>query len=251
MSKLERLEELLRGKDGIVLGFSGGLDSTFLALYLKGLGKRFVAVTVDHGMLPDLEETKALASRLGIPHQVVRVEVLQDKTFMENTPERCYFCKKEIIGALRRFQAENGYEHVLDATNLSDLSDYMAGVIALQEEGIFMPLFEAEATKADIIEFSRAMGLEAKPPESCLATRIPAYTWIRKEAIERLGRVEQGIKGLGFSLVRARAHDSLLRLQFLEAEMARALEARERIYEITRGEGFEFAAIDLAAYAGD
>jgi uncharacterized protein len=248
VSKLARIAKALEGKDHFVLGFSGGLDSLFLACYLRRLGKDFCLVTVDHGMLPDPEAVKRSAEEVGVSHHVLPLPLLEDKTFIENTPERCYFCKKRIIETLREFQEREGYDYILDASNLSDLKDYISGVIALKEEAVLLPLMEAEVTKEEIREFSRELGIEVRPPESCLATRIPAYIWIRKEAVEKLRRIERKIRGLGFSLVRARTHESLLRLQFLEAEMERAVGKKEEILRIVREEGFEFATLDLASY---
>ena len=117
MKKLEALEHIIGSKDRFILAFSGGLDSAFLAAYLKRLGKEFIAVTVDHGMLPDLECIKEEAERLGIEHRVLEIDMLNDRAFSENTEERCYFCKKQIIGALKDYRDEMEYDYIVDATN--------------------------------------------------------------------------------------------------------------------------------------
>ncbi len=248
MKKLEALEQIIGDRDQFILAFSGGLDSTFLALYLKRLGKEFIAATVDNGMLPDLGCIEEEAERLGIRHRVLEIDLFNDRVFSENTEERCYFCKKQMISALNHLKDEMGYNHVIDASNRSDLVDYRAGVVALHEEGVLTPLFDAEIEKEDIIRYSQEFGLDTKAPQSCLATRVPSHVVIRKRTIERIRQVENGISKLGLSLVRARVHEKLLRIQVLESEMEEALKNRDRINEIAREAGFAYVTIDLEGY---
>lgn len=248
MKKLEALKRIIGGEDRFILAFSGGLDSAFLAAYLKRLGKEFIAVTVDHGMLPDLECIKEEAERLGIEHRVLEIDLLNDRAFSENTEERCYFCKKQIIGALKDYRDEMEYDYIVDATNRSDLVDYRAGIVALHEEGILTPLLDAEMGKEDIVRYSKEFGLETRAPQSCLATRVPTHTRIRKPMIEMVRQVENGISKLGLSLVRARVHDKLLRIQVLDSEMEEALKNRDKINEIAKKAGFAYVTIDLEGY---
>ena len=248
MKKLEALEQIIGEKDKFILAFSGGLDSAFLALYLKKLGRKFIAVTIDNGMLLDLACIKEEAKRLGIEHRVLEIDLFSDKTFSENTEERCYLCKKEIIKALNSFKNDAGYEHVVDASNRSDLLDYRAGIVALHEEGVLTPLFDAEIEKEDIVRYSKEFGLEERPSQSCLATRVPVHERIRKPVIERIRKVENEITKLGLSLVRARVHDRLLRIQVLESEMGAALDNKDKINEIARDAGFAYVTIDLEPY---
>ncbi len=245
--KLKKLNEILDDKNKIVLAFSGGLDSSFLAYYLKKLGKEFYAVTVDNGLIPNINDAINAARSIGVRHKIIKVDLFGDKVFTENNEERCYFCKKEIIKALKKFRDEIGYKYIMDATNKSDLSDYRPGILALIEEGIISPLLEAEITKEDIIAWSKEFGLEIKPPESCLATRIPVYTKITKDTIEKIRFVENKIKELGIRLVRARVHDNLLRLQFLKEELEKALEKRKEIFDIA-SKYFAYVTIDLKCY---
>jgi uncharacterized protein len=248
MDKLQNLRESLQDKDNIILAFSGGLDSTFLAYLLKDWGKTFTAVTVDNGLLLDLECIREEAEALGIDHQVLEVDVLSERNFQDNTTERCYFCKKMIISRLKEFQAEKGYDWIMDATNTSDLKDYRAGMVALKEEGVLSPLLDADITKEDILEYSRDFGLKTKPPESCIATRIQPYDKIHRQDIGRIREVEREVRALGFKTLRARKHKELLRFQFLETEMGHALKMRERIQEIGKAHGFQFVVLDLEPY---
>jgi len=248
MKKLEALECIFDGKDRFILAFSGGLDSAFLALYLKRLGKEFIAVTVDNGMLPDLECIKREAKKLGIKHRVLEIDLFNDRAFSENTEERCYFCKKQMIGALNDFKDEMGFNYIIDASNRSDLVDYRAGIVALHEEGILTPLLDAEIGKEDIIRYAKEFGLETMAPQSCLATRVPSYVVIRKPIIEKIRQVENAILKLGLSLVRTRVHEKLLRIQVLESEMEEAIKHRDRINEIAKRAGFAYVTIDLEGY---
>jgi uncharacterized protein len=244
MSKLETLEKILEDKDRIILAFSGGPDSTFLAYFLKEKGKQFYAVTVDSGVLPDLDRIKKGAEDLNIKHEVRELNLLKDKKFVENSPERCYFCKKQIISALKGFLREKRYDYIMDATNYSDLFDNRIGIIALKEENILSPLLEAEITEEDIVDYSK----EFKPPESCLATRIPYYTRIKEETIVKIRAVEDEIKRLGVSLVRARVHGNYIRLQVLENDMGEILKYKDKIHNIATRQGFEYVTLDLKRY---
>jgi uncharacterized protein len=245
MEKLEALKEVIGEKDLFVLAFSGGLDSAFLAAYLKKLGRDFIAVTIDNGMLPELECIKEEAARLGIEHKIIEIDLFGDRAFSENTEERCYLCKKEIIKALKAFKSEMGYDHVIDASNRSDLADYRAGIVALHEEGVLTPLFEAEIEKEDIVRYAKEFGIDERATQSCLATRVPIHDRIRKPVIERIRAVENEVSKLGLSLVRAKVHDKLLRIQVLESEIGLALANRDKINEIARNAGFAYVTIDL------
>ncbi|WP_456475647.1 ATP-dependent sacrificial sulfur transferase LarE [Candidatus Pyrohabitans sp.] len=246
-TQLEELRAVLKDRDRIVLAFSGGLSSTFLAHVLKEMGKDFVAVTVDNGLLPNMDAIKDVARTLGIGHEVVEVEVLSDRGFIENSSERCYFCKKYMIKALKDFAEARGYTCVMDASDRSDLHSYRSAVIALYEEGVLTPLIDARLGREEIEEYAGRVSLPLPAPESCLATRIPHEVWIRREIIERVRRVEEDIRVLGFSAVRARVHDSLLRIQFLEGEQELALERRMEILKAARSQGFAYATIDVEA----
>lgn len=249
MEKLKELERAIVDKDRFILAFSGGLDSTLLALYLKRLGKEFIAVTIDNGMLPDLDCIKKEAERLGIKHRVLKIDLFSDRAFSENTEERCYFCKKEMISALKEFREKVGYDHVIDASNRSDLADYRAGIVALHEECVLTPLLDVEIEKEDIIKYANGFGLDITPPQSCLATRIPLHTNIRKSTIDRIRQVENEISKLGLSLVRARVHERLIRIQVLESELEKAIENKDKIGRIAKDAGFAFVTVDLEPYA--
>jgi len=245
MDKLSRLKNLLEDRDNLTLAYSGGLSSNLLARVLQDMGKEFTALTVDNNMLVSKEEIAEEARKLGIEHSFVKLNLLEEKNFIENTGERCYFCKKGMIEKLREFSR---YNNVVDASNATDLVDYRAGVMALMEEGIFMPLVEADLSREEVEELASEYSLEIKPPESCLATRMPVDRWIRGEEVEKVRGIENDISCLGFKLVRGRLHQNLIRLQFLEEEMERALEMKTKIQDIAAKRGVEFAVVDLVPY---
>jgi uncharacterized protein len=249
-TKLAELKTLLREKDRIVLGFSGGLSSIFLAHMLKEMGKDFVAVTVDHGLLPSVAEIAEVARALGIRHEVVKIDLLSDRCFIENGSERCYFCKKAMIDALKRFAKAKGYTYVMDASDESDMQTYRSAVVALYEEGVVTPLIDAGLNREEIAEYAKQEGLPLPAPESCLATRIPYEVWIRGEVVERVRGFEEDVRGLGFAAVRARVHDSLLRIQFLEDELELALKKKGEILKAAKKHGFVYATIDVEGLGG-
>jgi uncharacterized protein len=248
MDRIAGLRDFLKDHDKIVLAFSGGLDSTFLAQILKEEKKDFCAVTVDNGLLLDLQCLKEEVKTLGICHDIVEMDVTDERNFAENTTERCYFCKKMIIGRLKEYMNEKGYTCIMDASNTSDLKDYRAGMVALKEEGILSPLLDSDIGKEEIIEYSKKVGLEVKPPESCMATRIPPYTSIKRDDIARIRELENGVRDLGFATLRARTHGTLVRFQFMSSEMEKAMSKRADIERIARAAGFEFATVDLVPY---
>jgi uncharacterized protein len=244
-TKLEELKALLKEKDRIALAFSGGLSSIFLAHVLKEMGKDFIAVTIDHGLLPSVAEIEKVARSLGLRHEVVKVDVLGDRCFIENSSERCYFCKKSMLKALKSFAETQGYSYVIDASDESDLQSYRAAIVALYEEGVATPLIDAKLSRGEIAEYAKRAGLPLPAPESCLATRIPYEVWIRREVVERVRGFEEDVRGLGFSAVRARVHDSLLRIQFLENELELALRKKGEILKAAKKHGFVYATIDV------
>jgi|Deesub1362A_J573_1020465.scaffolds.fasta_scaffold00109_13 uncharacterized protein len=249
MDKLEELEEFLKPLDKFVLAFSGGLDSSFLACFMKNMGKQFIAVTVDNGMLRNLEEIKESAKALGLKHEVVKIDLLDDKVFTENSPERCYICKKEILRALEDIRRREDYNYVIDATTKSAIKDYQAALVALKEEGVLAPLFDIGLEKKEIREIAKRFNLKSEGQESCLATRFPTYTDITKRAVEKLRIIENEIRKLGFPRVRARAHGALLRIEVPDEDMRRILERRNEISKIVKSQGFGYATLDMAGYS--
>ncbi len=242
---MERLRRHLSGMDKVVLAYSGGLSSRYLAAVLKEMGVEFVAVTVDTGLLPSREEIERSARNLGIRHEFVEADLLKDRNFIENLEERCYICKRMMILALREFAEERGYTAVIDASTTSDLRDYTQAVVALMEEGVLTPLIEAGISREDVEKLAGEMGIPTCEAETCLATRIPLGKWIRREDIERIRKAEAEIRELGFSRAEVKIHSGVARLRVPAIEMSRAISLRKEISEIIRKYKLGYAALDI------
>ena len=252
--KLGNLERILAGLESAVVAFSGGVDSSLLlAVAAKVLGARVLAVTATSATYPEREliEARALAGQLGARHREVVSEELDIPEFKHNPRNRCYYCKKELFGKLRQIADQEGLAHVLDGTNLDDRGDHRPGRQAAEEIGVRSPLEEAGLTKADIRALSRHLGLPSwdKPAFACLSSRFPYGTAITAERVNRVGRAEEGLRELGFRVLRVRYHDTVARLELGEEEFALATgPLREEVSRLVKAAGFVYVAIDLQGY---
>jgi pyridinium-3,5-biscarboxylic acid mononucleotide sulfurtransferase len=177
---------------------------------------------------------------------------LDDRQFTENAPNRCYFCKKKLFLLMLGKAREEGLPFVIDATNADDLSDYRPGLIALRELGIRSPFVELGIGKEEIRRLARALGLENwdKPSSACLASRIPYGEEITKERLERIGKAEASLRGLGFRQVRVRDHGSLARIEMVAGDMNMLIGShlRETIVQICKEAGYTYVTLDLQGY---
>jgi len=252
--KRKRLQEILRELRGCVIGFSGGVDSTFLfAVAVETLGGRTLAVSATSETYPlrELEEAQTLARKLGGRHLVVASEELDVPGFSDNPPNRCYYCKTELFGKLREIADREGLPHVVDGSNLDDRADFRPGRDAARELGVRSPLEEAGLTKADIRALSREMGLPTwdKPAFACLSSRFPYGEKITREKVAQVGKAEDGLWDLGLRTFRVRHHGAVARLEFGPEEYRRAVgELREEIIQRVRDAGFHYVAVDLQGY---
>ncbi|KYO67977.1 ATP-dependent sacrificial sulfur transferase LarE [Thermovenabulum gondwanense] len=254
--KFKKLEEYLINLKKVLIAFSGGVDSTFLLkVCLDVLGKENVlAVTARSSTYPsrELEEAKELAKSLGANHEIIVSEELEVPGFSENPPERCYYCKKELFGKLVKIARERGFNFVLDGSNADDAGDFRPGMKAKDELGVKSPLKEAGLTKAEIRALSQKMGLPTwnKPSFACLASRFPYGERITGEKLDRVGRAEEILRGLGFSQYRVRNHADLARIEVLPEEIERFFERslREKVVAEFKKLGFVYVSLDLTGY---
>jgi len=215
-----------------LLLFSGGLDSSLLlAAAARALGPGLTALTCTgpHTVPGELAAAFALARRLGVRHLVRETDPLVLPDFRHNTPQRCYACKKALIGQAWKIAGALGIGEIWDGTNLDDLADYRPGLQAAREAGVGSPLLAASLGKAAIRALSRKLGLPwDRPPQSCLATRFPYHTPLTREALARVGRAESWLRRRGFTHVRLRVKGDTARLELSSAEWCKFLNPQIR-----------------------
>ncbi len=253
-TKKQRLIDLLREMGGCVVGFSGGVDSTFLyALAARVLGERALAVTVTSEIHPEreLREAKELAAKIAGRHRVIAVEALGIPGVANNLEDRCYHCKTGIFSQLRAVADEEGLPHVADGTNVDDRGDYRPGRAALKELRVRSPLEEADLGKEDIRELSKAMDLPTwnKPSFACLASRFPYGVEITREKLTVIGRAEEALWDLGLRTLRVRHHGDVARLELGPEEFGRVVNGlREEVVRRVKEAGYTYVALDLQGY---
>lgn len=253
--KMDRLRSVLGEMKGVVIGYSGGVDSTFLAAVgTEVLGERCVCVLASSETYPssEVEEAVKTARLLGLNLVQIDTGELKNEDFARNTPDRCYFCKTELFTKLMEVGKERGIEWVADGANVDDLSDYRPGSRAAGELGVRSPLKEAGFTKDDIRECSREMGLPTwdKPSFACLSSRIPYGTRIEQDVLDKLDEAERFLKELGFRQVRVRHHVTIARIEVEAEDIPRLAspDIREKVARKFDDLGYTYATLDLNGY---
>lgn len=253
--KFLKLKEILKQTGGVAVAFSGGVDSTFLAAVAQQvLGSRAIAVTALSATYPAWEQKEALelARRIGIRHIEVSTHELDDPSFAQNPPDRCYYCKKELVHFVRAAADREGIHFIADGTTVDDLGDHRPGRRALAEGGAISPLLQAGLTKDEVRELSRQMGLPTadKPSLACLASRIPYGSAITADKLKAIDRVEEILWTLKFKQVRVRHHGEIARIEVDTSELPRLCEpaVREQVLKVARDAGFRYVAADLQGY---
>ena len=255
LAKQDRLFEILRGLGQVLVAYSGGTDSAYLAwAATRALGTRAVAVTADSASMPDSHKTDAeeFARQHGIRHEYVPTYEFDNPAYVVNNPDRCFHCKDELFKRLEEVGGTRGVTHIVYGVNKDDLGDYRPGQSAAKLHEVKAPLVEADLTKAEIRELSRIAGLSVwdRPASACLSSRIPYGTPVTPETVRTVDRGEEAVRALGFRQFRVRFHGELVRLEIDRAELPRAmtLEMADALTGIFKDLGFLYVTLDLQGY---
>src|SRR5262249_3707503 len=254
ISKELALERTLSALGSVVVAYSGGVDSAYLALVAgRTLGHRAWAITADSASYSERHRKLAIqiAERFGLHHEIIRTHEIDRPEYRANPANRCYYCKHELYTELSRIAADRD-AIVVDGNNADDRGDYRPGRQAAREFGVRSPLDEVDLTKSEIRELSRRAGLPSwdEPASACLSSRIPYHTEVTPEKLRVIERAESALRDLGFQVFRVRHHGELARIEIARDEMGRALEPDvcAAIVHGVKAAGYRHVTLDLQGY---
>jgi pyridinium-3,5-biscarboxylic acid mononucleotide sulfurtransferase len=249
------LVERLRALPSLVVAYSGGVDSAYLAwMAHQVLGSRALSVTADSPSYPERHRQMALtiARDFHLRHEIISTRELERPEYRANPTNRCYYCKHELYSTLSDLARARGFSDIADGSNADDRGDYRPGRQAAREFGVLSPLDDASLSKADIRELSRVAGLPTwdEPASACLSSRIPYFSEVTDGKLRAIEAAEEALRSLGFRVLRVRHHGEIARIELGRDEIARALEpeAAQAIDAALRALGFRYVTVDLRGY---
>jgi len=239
----------------VLLAFSGGVDSSVVAKVAKDvIGNDATAVTIDSEVIPrnELREAKAMANEIGIRHLILKHSLLKNKEFTKNPQDRCYYCKRKIMGILKDVADKQGIKAIMDGTNVDDMRSDRPGLRALREYKIISPLAECGIGKEGVRRLARKLKLKNynRPEMTCLATRVPTGERITKERLKRIELAEEFLHGLGIRDLRVRDHGDIARIEVKKDKFKIILNNKEKITKKFKGLGFPHVSLDLRGRDG-
>jgi pyridinium-3,5-biscarboxylic acid mononucleotide sulfurtransferase len=250
-----KLEAALAGLGRVIVAYSGGVDSSYLAYKAHQiLGTDALAVTAESPSVPSHQRRMAMrvAGQFGFPHEIIKTQEVEKEEYRDNPPNRCFFCKDELYTVLVERASRGGFSAILDGLNTDDLGDYRPGRDAARAHNVRSPLVEADLNKAEIRELSRKAGLPTadQPASACLSSRFPYGVKITEEKLRMVDQGEEALRGMGFHIFRVRHHDDLVRLEFGPEDLVRALnvEVAATLTRLFKGLGYRYVALDLEGY---
>ena len=254
-SRLAALEQNLEGLGNLMVAYSGGVDSAFLAATAhRMLGARMLAVLADSPSLArrDLEQASAFAASIGMPLRVVNTDELERPEYQRNDADRCFHCKDELFAVMGRLGAELGFSAIAYGMNADDTRDYRPGQRAAQQHAVLAPLADAGLTKLDVRTLAKAAGysLWDRPAAPCLSSRVEYGRTVTREVLEQVERAEESLRGLGFREFRVRHHGDLARVEIARVELPRALamETLDAITAALKQAGYQYVTLDTTGF---
>ena len=255
IAKEDRLRELFRTLESVIVAYSGGVDSSYVAYVANAeLGSRAVCITGQSASLPAYqnEQIDRVVKDFGFNHEIIRTDELEHPGYRANNSDRCYFCKDELYGKLESLARTRGIDCIVDGSTMDDLDDFRPGRQAAKQHAVRSPLIEVGLNKDEVRELSRRAMLPTwdKPASPCLSSRVAYGTTVTIERLQKVDRGEEILREFGFREFRVRHHDTLVRLEISPAEMDRALrkEVIDQLAARFRELGFKYVTLDLHGF---